>query len=179
MFGQFSLLAEESPTSTVRAHEDTLCYLIGADVADEILGTSAGQSFVLGDDACAAGRRARGDGAAGAAVPPVGGLVRRAPVAADAGMTVADAAERMAAEHVSCLLVPMRQGWGIVTDRDLRSRVLASHRSPETPVEEVATFPVKTLPEHALAGEALLRHVRRGRAPLPGDRRRTGRSSAS
>jgi CBS domain-containing protein len=71
-------------------------------------------------------------------------------------MNVSIAAERMATEHVSCLLVPMRDGWGIVTDRDLRSRVLASHRSPETPVEDVATFPVKTLPEHALVGEALL-----------------------
>ena len=156
VFGQFSLLAEESPTSTVRAHEDTLCYLIGADVADEILGTSAGQSFVLGK------MRARLTAGHEAMEPPglpfrpIGGLVRRAPVAADSGMTVAAAAERMAAEHVSCLLVPMRQGWGIVTDRDLRSRVLASHRSPETPVEDVATFPVKTLPEHALAGEALV-----------------------
>ncbi len=156
VFGQFSLLAEESPTSTVRAHEDTLCYLIGADVADEILGTSAGQSFVLGKMRArlAAGHEAMEP--PGLPFRPVGGLVRRAPVAADAGMTVAAAAERMAAEHVSCLLVPMRQGWGIVTDHDLRSRVLASHRSPETPVEEVATFPVKTLPEHALVGEALV-----------------------
>jgi CBS domain-containing protein len=71
-------------------------------------------------------------------------------------MAVAGAAERMTAERVSCLLVPMRGGWGIVTDRDLRSRVLASHRSPETPVEEVASFPVKTLAENALVGEALL-----------------------
>ena len=156
VFGQFSLLADESPTSTVRAHEDTLCYLIRADVADEILGTSAGRSFVLGT------MRARLAAGHGAMDPPgfsfraVGGLVRRSPVAADPGMSVSAAAERMAAEHVSCLLVPMRQGWGIVTDRDLRSRVLASHRSPETPVEEIATFPVKTLPEHALVAEALL-----------------------
>ena len=156
VFGQFSLLAEESPTSTVRAHEDTLCYLIGADVADEILGTSAGQSFVLGKmrERLAAGHEAMEP--PGLPFRPVGGLIRRAPVGADPGMTVTAAAERMAAEHVSCLLVPMRQGWGIVTDHDLRSRVLAMGRSPETPVEEIATFPANTLPEHALVGEALL-----------------------
>jgi CBS domain-containing protein len=156
VFGQFSLLAEESPTSTVRANEDTLCYLIGAGVADEILGTSAGQSFVLGKMRArlAAGHEAMEP--PGLPFRPIGGLVRRRPIAADPGMTIAVAAERMVAEHVSCLLVPMRDGWGIVTDRDLRSRVIASHRSPETPVEEVATFPVKTLPEHALVGEALL-----------------------
>ena len=156
VFGQFSLLAHESPTSTVRAHEDTLCYLIGADVADEVLGTSTGQLFVLGTmrERLAAGYEAMEP--TSLQLRPVGGLVRRAPVATDPGMSVAAAAERMTAERVSCLLVPMHDGWGIVTDRDLRSRVLASHRSPETPVEEVASFPVKTLPEKALVGEALL-----------------------
>lgn len=79
VFGQFSLLADESPTSTVRAHEDTLCYLIRADVADEILGTSAGRSFVLGT------MRARLAAGHEAMDPPgfsfraVGGLVRRSP----------------------------------------------------------------------------------------------------
>jgi CBS domain-containing protein len=156
VFGQFSLLAEESPTSTVRAHEDTLCYLIGGELADEVLGTSAGRHFVLGRmrERLAAGYEAMGP--APLPLRPVGGLVRRTPVTADHGMSVAQAAERMAAEHVSCLLVPGREGWGIVTDRDLRSRVLASHRSPATPVEEIASFPAKTLPEKALVGEALL-----------------------
>ncbi len=156
MFGQFSLLAHESPTSTVRAHEDTLCYLIGADVADEVLGTSAGQVFVLGRmrERLAAGHEALEP--LSLQLRPVGGSVRRAPVSTDPGMSVAGAAERMTAERVSCLLVSMRDGWGIVTDRDLRSRVLASHLNPETPVEEIASFPVKTLPEKALVSEALL-----------------------
>ncbi len=156
VFGQFSLLAHESPTSTVRAHEDTLCYLIGADVADEVLGTSAGRLFVLGRmrERLTAGYEAMEPPSL--QLRPVGGLVRRAPVVADPGMSVADAAERMTTERVSCLLVSMRDGWGIVTDRDLRSRVLASHGSPETPVEEIASFPAKTLPEDALVGEALL-----------------------
>jgi CBS domain-containing protein len=156
VFGQFSLLADESPTATVRAHEDTLCYLIAADVADEVLGSSEGRLFVLGRmrERLAAGYDAMEP--PGLPFRPVGGLIRRSPVTADPGMSVAAAAERMTAERVSCLLVSMRDGWGIVTDRDLRSRVLASHRSPETPVQDVASFPVKTLPERALVGEALL-----------------------
>ena len=156
VFGQFSLLAHETPTSTVRAHEDTLCYLIGSDVADEVLGTSAGQLFVLGRmrQRLAAGREPMEP--LSLQLRPVGGLVRRSLVTADPGMSVAGAADRMTAERVSCLLISMRDGWGIVTDRDLRSRVLASHLNPGTPVEEVASFPVKTLPERALVGEALL-----------------------
>jgi CBS domain-containing protein len=106
-------------------------------------------------------------GAAGAEPPsgpyrPIGALLRRGVVAAEPAMTVAEAAERMSHERVSCLLVSMRGGWGIVTDRDLRSRVLATGRSPDTPVEEIATFPAKSLPHDALAGEALLAMFQEG-----------------
>ncbi len=157
VFGEFSLLDGASPTSTVRAHEDTLCYLIGADVADQILGTSAGRLFVLGAmrERVAAGYEVAAT-PPGAPYRPIGHLVRRGPVTADAGMTIAEAAERMTAERVSCLLVPTAQGWGIVTDRDLRSRVLASRRDPAGPVEEIATLPVKTYPHDAIVGEVLL-----------------------
>lgn len=157
VFGQFSLLDGASPTATVRAHEDTLCYLIDADVADRILGTSAGTTFVLGTM-----RERLEAGYDVAQTPPgvpyrqVGHLLRRGVISADPGMTIAEAAARMTAERVSCLLVPIRDGWGIVTDRDLRSRALASGRSPHTPVEEIASFPTKTLTHDALAGEALL-----------------------
>jgi CBS domain-containing protein len=157
VFGQFSLLDGASPTSTVRAHEDTLCYLIGADVADRVLGTSAGRVFVLGTmrQRVAAGYEVAAT-PPGAPYRPIGQLVRRGVVTTDAGMTIAEAAERMTTERVSCLLVPTARGLGIVTDRDLRSRVLASRRDPDGPVEEIATFPVKTYAHDAIAGEVLL-----------------------
>ena len=46
MFGMWSLLDQVAPTATVRASEDTLCYLIDADVADEVLRSRAGIAFV-------------------------------------------------------------------------------------------------------------------------------------
>ena len=157
VFGQFSLLGGESPTATVRAQEDTLCYLIDREVADRVLGTAAGRTFVIGTmrERLAAGYDIATE-PPGASYRPIGGLLRRGVISAEPSMSVADAAERMAAERVSSLLVPMQDGWGIITDRDLRTRVLAQHRSADTPIEEIATFPVKTLPEDALAGEALL-----------------------
>jgi signal-transduction protein with cAMP-binding, CBS, and nucleotidyltransferase domain len=45
VFGQFSLLGHEPPPLTVRAHEDTLCYLIPEASADPVLDTSPGRSF--------------------------------------------------------------------------------------------------------------------------------------
>ena len=98
----------------------------------------------------------------GARYRTVGSLVRREPVTIPEDATVADAAALMAARRVSSLLVPMRGGWGIVTDRDLRTRVVAAQREYETPVHHVASFPVDTLPADAMAGEALLEMFARG-----------------
>ncbi len=159
VFGQFSLLAHEGPTVTVRAHEDTLCYLIPEEVADELLETSAGQAFVIGSmrrRILSAAERSFSEGP-DPRLSPIGTLVRRAAVTAEPTTAVAAAARRMADERVSSLLVPMRDGWGIVTDRDLRTRVVAVRESFDTPIEAVATFPAMTLEAETAAGEALLR----------------------
>jgi CBS domain-containing protein len=169
VFGQFSLLAGEGPTMTVRAHEDTLCYLLRASVADEILGSSAGLSFVIGSmrrrihsavehsHADVADRRYR----------LVGSLLRRPLVSADPSTSVADAAATMMAERVSSLLIPMRNGWGIVTDRDLRSRVVAGRGALDAPVEAIATFPAVSIRADALAGQALLQMLAEGIHHIP------------
>ena len=157
VFGQFSLLADETPTLTVRAQEDTLCYLVPPETADPLLGSEAGVSFVIGSMR----RRitSAAESSAGAADPrltPVGSLVRREPVTADPATPVAEAAARMADERVSSLLIPTPDGWGIVTDRDLRTRLVAASADPSIPVVEIATFPVRTIDRDTLAGAALL-----------------------
>jgi CBS domain-containing protein len=164
VFGQFSLLAGEGPTTTVRAHEDTLCYLLPAAVADEVLGTSSGLSFVIGSmrrRISAAVERGSNDDAGGH-VRRVGSLVRRQLVTATGDTSIEEAARLMAAERVSSLLISMRDDWGIVTDRDLRTRVVAVRESPDKPVESIATYPVVTIREDALAGDALLRMLADG-----------------
>jgi CBS domain-containing protein len=46
-------------------------------------------------------------------------------VVAEPSTTVGEAAKLMARERISSLLIPTRDGLGILTDRDLRSRVVA------------------------------------------------------
>ena len=172
VFGQFSLLAHEVPSLTVRAQEDTLCYLVPEPAADPVLETHAGLSFVIGSMR----RRIASATDAATDVPdarltPVGALVRRSAVTGEPTESVADAAARMSAERVSSLLVPMRGGWGIVTDRDLRTRVVATKADPATPLESIATFPVRTIADDARRRRAAV-DVRPGCAPLPGDGRR-------
>jgi CBS domain-containing protein len=164
VFGQFSLLSHEGPTLTVRAHEDTLCYLLPAGIAGEVLGTSAGLSFVIGSMrqriASAAEHSHRGGD--DPRYRTVATLVRRAPVTARPDTTIADAARLMASERVSSVLIPMRGGWGIATDRDLRSRVVAVRGALDDPVETIASFPAITIRSDALAGDALVQMFAHG-----------------
>jgi CBS domain-containing protein len=164
-FGMWSLLGRFSPTATVRAHDDTLCYLVAADVAADVLESPPGIAFVM------RGLRRRlvaleGERVAARATDPfraVGSLVRRPVVTVPADASVADAAAVMTTERVSCLLVPDLAEWGIVTDRDLRTRVLAQRRDVVgTRVRDVMTRPALTVPADAMAGEVLLEMLDRG-----------------
>ncbi|GIV00600.1 MAG: hypothetical protein KatS3mg014_2215 [Actinomycetota bacterium] len=170
VFGMWSLLGHIAPTATVRAREDTLCYLIGAEVAREILSTRAGAAFVV---ASFRRREARIREVLEETPPPgglrpVGSLLRRPPVTCDPETPVAEAAALMARERVSSLLVPGPDGrYGILTDRDLRARVVAERRSPDTPVAEVMTPRARTVPADAMVGEVLLEMIEHGVHHLP------------
>jgi CBS domain-containing protein len=157
VFGAWSLLGGFGPTATVRAREDTTCLLIDPDDAREVLGTSAGMTFVVSSLRRGLVDVSRGREAGGAdRYRRVGSLVGRPAVTCEAGTTVAEAAELMAREHVSSLLIPSDDGLGILTDQDLRTRIVAARRSLETPVGEVMTVPAGTASHEAMAGEVLL-----------------------
>jgi CBS domain-containing protein len=159
-FGEPSVLSGLAPTATVRAHEDTLCYLIDDATTAAVLGSAAGVRFLARSQHrrvfTSRGAEVVAEREPGA-LRAVGELVRRPAVTCDAGTTVAEAAEQMTRERVSCLLVPTSQGLGILTDRDLRSRVVASRRDVATPVSEVMSFPASAVPADTPAGEVLLR----------------------
>ncbi len=164
IFGLSSVI-DAGPTATVRAHEDAACYLIPPAVAEELAGTDIGRSFVLGTFGERQRRRreaaalaaASATGAPDRRFRPVGELIRRDPVRADPTTPIADVAARMTAERVSSVLVPADDGWGIVTDRDLRSKVVAVGLDTTTPVSAIASHPVRTVAASTLAGDALVR----------------------
>jgi CBS domain-containing protein len=169
LFGQFSMFTHESPAITVRAHEDSLCYLVPASAADAVLDTRKGRSFVLGTmrrRVRAATEQVRGD-PGDARLRTVGGLVRRDAITIEPGRTVAEAAGLMRDEHVSCLLIRTERGIGVVTDRDLRIRIVAERGSVDAPVETIATSPAITIEASALAGDALTVMLAKGIHHLP------------
>ena len=99
---------------------------------------------------------------------PVHDLVILAPVTTGPGATIEEAAATMSQEGVSSILVVDEGGLtGIVTDRDLRNRVLAVGLDPHRAVRDVMSSPVHTLREEAAAFEALLEMVSRSIHHLP------------
>jgi CBS domain-containing protein len=155
--GQFSLLAREGPIATCVARKDTSCYTLPDVIASEVLESEAGRSYLYGMMRWvfgAAGDRLIADHP-DARLQPVDSFVRRAPVTISPNASIAHAATKMIDEHVSSLLVPMLGGWGIVTDRELRVAA-ASRRSHDLPVEQIASFPVRTLASSTTAADALI-----------------------
>lgn len=157
VFGFVSLLSELAPAFTVRAQEDTICYLVDVDTTRELLATRRGLSFL------ATGLRRREVSALRGLERetvdpwqvPVGALLRRPPVTVSITSSVREAAERMTRERVSSLLIERADGLAIVTDRDLRTRILAPGRSADTFVREVLSFPVITVTSDANVAEVV------------------------
>ncbi|MEM6432131.1 MAG: putative nucleotidyltransferase substrate binding domain-containing protein, partial [Deinococcota bacterium] len=99
---------------------------------------------------------------------PLKELVVRSPVNIDPHASVQTAAIRMTDTRVSSLLV-VEDGrlQGILTDRDVRSRIVAAGRSLDTPVHKVMTPNPITMPAGALAFEALMTMTHYGIHHLP------------
>lgn len=172
VFGFTSVMAGQPPTMTVRAVEDTLSYLVSADVIRSVFGSGSTVASVWAiarqriRAADAVARSARG---ADPRFARIGTLVRRPLVRADPSITVAEAATVMREHRVSSLLLLDGDTEAIVTDRDLRSKVVAERGSFDRPAIEIATTPVRRAPASMPAGEAILEMLAHGIHHLPVD----------
>ncbi len=90
-------------------------------------------------------------------------LVKGTPLTCGPETPVAEAARRMAERGAGSIVVVSAPGQplGIVTDRDLRTRVVAAERPPSTPVRAVMSSPLVTIDAGAPAWDALLEMTRR------------------
>ncbi len=95
-------------------------------------------------------------------------LLKREPVSVDGRMSIHEVARRMSAERVSSVLV-MCDGklCGIVTDKDLRRRVLAKGLDPDTAIAEVMTPNPMSVAADADVDAALLLMMRQNYHHLP------------
>lgn len=93
---------------------------------------------------------------------PVRDLVRRAPVTCTPATSIADAARLMQAQGVGSVLVVGNGGapLGIVTDRDLRGKVVAAGVAPTEPVVRIMSAPLHAVSADVPAVDALLQMLR-------------------
>lgn len=90
-------------------------------------------------------------------------MIKRPPVTCAPGVSAVDVAQRLSREGVGSVVVlgPAGDPVGIVTDRDLRRKVVAEGRDPATtPVSAIMSTPLVTLRPDAFAFEAVLEMTR-------------------
>ncbi len=188
LFGQLSLLMHHKRVRfPAKAVEDTLIYLIPADLFFELFDAQPDfAEFVEVEDRtrlrqAVATNQERSE----RMNSPVSKLISRDAVLLSRHASVREAAERMTNEGVSSLIIidpdrPLpRAGTpldpetghqyicGIVTDRDLRRRVLAEGRPYDTPVSEVMSTDIQTIESTQYLFEALLMMLRYNVHHLP------------
>jgi CBS domain-containing protein len=158
VYGFPSLLSRGRPRFDVIAVEDSLLYLVPAATFHDLVEHHAafGEFFLhsLADRLRLATVR-QTSSLAGDLTTPVIRLASGDPVFVDRDATIGEAARIMRDRRVGSVLVKGDPP-GIVTDRDLRSRVLAERRGPDVPVRDVMSAPLKTFAADAPLFEALL-----------------------
>jgi CBS domain-containing protein len=154
-----------------RARESSLCYRLAADDVIPLLADPAGLRSVA--RSLMDRPRPGGPPTLRAAALEVGqqsarALIRERPVVCEPGISLQDAAARMRDEGASCILVRLGDGeLGILTDHDLRSRVVAAGRSLQTPVEEVMSAPAFTAGAEQTSAELMVTMLDRGIRHVP------------
>ena len=179
-FGALSLLQGSQALFAVTAREDLICYLLPADDFKDLVRRHPSFErhfrFSLarniraareGDRSCQlpqmAGMEAISLDAA-LVRSTVGELMSKRPLHCLPATPVKAAAHRMSMRKVGSIVVVEEPNIpvGIITDRDLRERVLAAGRDHQTPVAEVMSYPLHTISPDKYAYEALLEMSRHG-----------------
>lgn len=172
-FGLSSVMTGGPSAYRLVAHADTLCLLLPRDAFRELMASSSAFNRHYLDQQ--AGRiKAAIDQVrtpeAGSAIlrTRVRDIVRTAPITVTPDTSVAVAAQVMTQHRVSALLVTADDALvGILTDRDLRAKIVAEGRPASTPVSCVMSpDPVAVSPD-TLAFEVLVSMTERGFHHLP------------
>ena len=165
LFGHDIYFHGEMKDYIAEAEEDCLIWLMSADD----FGNLRYENALIGDY-FSSHLNSRVSAANGVrhSVTQVRDLIKREPVTVDGHTSIHEAAKRMSAENVSSVLVMCgNELCGIVTDKDLRHRVLAEGVDPGMAIKGVMTANPKSVSADADVDAALLLMMRRNYHHLP------------
>jgi len=168
LFGHASMISGLPTGFEARAAGDAVCYRIPADVMRPLLARPDVLRFIARSIVARAGLSAAPDFGSDPVEHRVATLIRTPPLLCHGSEPIREAAKRMTAEGASAILVrSVDSGLGIVTDRDLRIRVVAAAVSPDAPVSAIMTEPAYTVSADRLGGDVLLDMLERNVHHIP------------
>jgi CBS domain-containing protein len=170
LLGHASMLSGLPAGFEARAAQDSVCYRIDPEVAHDLLADPAGMRYVARSLLEHAGELALADREPprDPALQPVVALMRSGWIACEPDTPIREVAESMTTERATCAVVRIGDGsLGILTDRDLRSRVVAAGLAGDAPVSAAMSAPAYTCAPDRLGGDVLLEMLDRGLRHLP------------
>ncbi|HUZ83989.1 MAG TPA: CBS domain-containing protein, partial [Gaiellales bacterium] len=168
LFGHPSLLTGLAPAFDVVARSQATCLLLPAGSMRLVLESTRGVEFVaasLRQRMVRTGHVAHAQ--ADVRTAHLGSLVHRPAVLCEPTTSAREAARMMAEADVSCVLVRLPDGYGVLTDSDLRRKLVAAGRSHETPVSELMVAPAIVFAADRLAIDAMIDMLDAGIHHLP------------
>lgn len=170
VFGALGIIRGAKASLNVEAVEDTFCFLIDKNTFLHLVQNdprlsqyylkSFSESYVYRSFSELRRQRLtpKGEGSLFLFSVPVADMIKRDVESAPGTYTVQKAAEYMARHKIGSLLVEDAKGviQGIITDKDLRSKVVAQGLENRTPLREIMSSPVRTIPGDAVSFDALM-----------------------
>lgn len=172
-FGFLSLVGKDRARANVRAIEDTICYLVGKETVLRLLDSNpvfteyffkshltkyidrtykemhSKSLFYGGSDRLLFTTK-------------IGDIATKEVITVEQGATIQDAARIMAKNKVSSLIIIDSNSLpvGIVTDRDLREKVVAKGRDVNEPISNIMSLPLIRVDAKDYCFEAVLKMIR-------------------
>jgi CBS domain-containing protein len=172
-FGLLSLVSGDRSRYNIIAYEDTISFLIPKGRLLDILQRNPSVNeyflksfFINFIDKTRDETQKKYSGLTGGDrvlfTTPVGEVVRREPITAGEGLSIQDAAREMARNKISSLIIVSDTDIpvGIVTDRDLREKVVAKGLDLGHPVRMIMSSPLIKVDAEEYCFEALLKMMR-------------------
>lgn len=159
IFGLLSVIRGKRPEATVRSREETRLYLMPAATLNQMrcrnLKFAQFIDKVTFNHLMMINRMGEEVGTAPEYHVRMRDVLQRKLIVVEPGVSVRNAAILMKQNDVRYIIINT-DPIGILTDHDLRNRVMIEGRTYDTPVEQVMTAPILTLPSDSLIFEGLM-----------------------
>ncbi len=174
IFGVSSVLENEAFVFNAKTSQDTICYLLPkedfkallskhkalADFFSSQLSVSLANAYVEGTLRLS---QRKSTDELSLLYNPIRSLIKRSPVVCPPELSVREAAEVMTLERIGSIVVvdEQRRPIGILTDTDMRAKIVAKNIPTDTPISKVMSSPVITIDAEQSILDGLMLMTRR------------------